>query len=294
MAAPPSRASPDLGESVARRHCREVRLVNGVERAISRESARHCDMESRGDAPLARGSLVVRPHVPATPAPLHPFAVLARLTPPAHGANPLLQPHEYAGGRGHFTSNVNTAFLERERLSSERAAAPGRFTPSRDKSPSPPQRSKYSAKRYHEVSRLARSAAERCGAQRSTAELRASSESPNRAGLWMVWSKETVHRAEMIRERLQRGVSPLHPQLFPHQRGVPTRSATLSDYNAQLLVTWKRSTFAHSMRNRTLGTSRVGPNGRERRQFSLHRGQRIRLCRRKTDGHTDPPQQRTQ
>ncbi|KAE8736728.1 hypothetical protein FOCC_FOCC017817, partial [Frankliniella occidentalis] len=61
-------------------------------------------------------------------------------------------PHEYAGGRGHFTPNVNTAFLERERLSSERAAAPGRFTPSRDKSPSPPQRNKYSTKRYHEVS----------------------------------------------------------------------------------------------------------------------------------------------
>lgn len=59
-------------------------------------------------------------------------------------------PHEYAGGRGHFTPNVNTAFLERERLSSERAAAPGRFTPSRDKSPSPPQRNKYSTKRYHE------------------------------------------------------------------------------------------------------------------------------------------------
>lgn len=59
-----------------------------------------------------------------------------------------LPPHEYAGGRGPFASNA--VFLERERLSSERAAAPGRFTPSRDKSPSPPQRSKYSAKRYHE------------------------------------------------------------------------------------------------------------------------------------------------
>ncbi|KAJ1531657.1 hypothetical protein ONE63_000328 [Megalurothrips usitatus] len=61
-----------------------------------------------------------------------------------------LPPHEYAGGRGHFAPNVNAAFLERERLSSERAAAPGRYTPSRDKSPSPPQRNKYSAKRYHE------------------------------------------------------------------------------------------------------------------------------------------------
>ncbi|XP_034239593.1 uncharacterized protein LOC117644338 isoform X3 [Thrips palmi] len=74
-------------------------------------------------------------------------------SPEPRSESPYFQPHEYAVGRGHYApsaSNVNAAFLERERISSERAAAPGRFAPSRDKSPSPPQRNKYSAKRYHE------------------------------------------------------------------------------------------------------------------------------------------------